>query len=122
METLQVRDRQGMSRYAHQTDTLKCQVDRVGSQLLGDESALQGRAQPADVFHAAGQTVRKIVNNVATAPTETKYRKVNLANPKIEELLVRGGGVAPLLDLGWVEVRLRSSSLAWPGFGVALPL
>lgn len=54
------------------------------------------------------QTVRKIVNNVACAPTETKYRKVNLSNPKIDELIVKGGGVAPLKDLGWVEVRSLS--------------
>lgn len=55
-------------------------------------------------------TLKKVVSNVAMAPTEAKYKKLKLSNPKINELLVQGGALPPLLDLGWVQVCASASS------------
>lgn len=46
--------------------------------------------------------LEKVVANVAKAPTELKFRKLRLSNPKIAEGIVRApGALAALEQMGW---------------------
>lgn len=47
-------------------------------------------------------TIGKLTKNVAQNPTEEKYRKIRLGNPKIEEAIVNVPGAMELLiSMGW---------------------
>jgi len=69
---------------------------------------LEGRArsheQAAENHGNRGDSARtpQVTQNVAQHPTEAKYRRLKLANEKIEALLVNvPGAVQTLLELGW---------------------
>ena len=50
-------------------------------------------------------TLKKVIQNTAQAPTEAKFRKLKLSNPKIKELLVDvPGALESLVQFGWVKV------------------
>jgi len=62
----------------------------------------------------------KMIANIAKAPTETKYRKVRLSNPKVAEGLVHVPGARQfLVALGWQLVEAEFLELSVEGDGVA---
>ena len=57
-------------------------------------------------------TLEKLVANVSRAPTELKFRKLRLSNPKIAEVVVNApGALAALQHLGW---EVEDDSLTLP--------
>ena len=59
-------------------------------------------------------TLEKLVQNVAKAPTEPKFRKLRLSNPKITAAVIQTPGALRALQvMGW-EANVEEDTLVLP--------
>lgn len=49
------------------------------------------------------ETITKLLRNTVVNPTEDKYRRIRLSNPKIKSLIMGRAGLQTLRALGWVQ-------------------
>ena len=89
--------------------TLKCSLT-IMCRSLGSSQHLPMQISQTEAL----DTLEKLVQNVAKAPTEPKYRKIRLSNPKITTAVIQTpGSLAALQLMGW-EASVEDDSLVLP--------
>lgn len=75
---------------------------QVADKLTSLEQAL--RSLPLEQAQEALELIEKLTRNVVRNPTDEKFRRIKLSNPKIAATITDvPGAVALLKEMGWVE-------------------